>query len=102
MTSDTIKFNLDKAEASAQRIRNESEKLKRLTDKLQRTAETSSVWWAGDSRNGFMRDVGELISLLHKIDDLVFDASEDLFATAVIKRENEKRLEANIGQRHTI
>ena len=98
MTSDIIAFNLDKAEASGRRIRNESDKLKRLIDRLQRTTEASSSWWVGDSRNGFMRGVGELVSLLHKTDDLVFDVSEDFITTAAIKRENEKLLEADIGR----
>ena len=96
MRSDRVSFDIDRAEVFGQRMRNESERLKRLANKLRRASEATESWWNGDSKTGFLRRAKELVSYMNKAGDLVNDMSEDIFTAAARKRDSEKLMNEEV------
>jgi len=96
MHSDRISFDINRAEACGQRMRDESARLKRLANKLQRASEATGSWWNGDSRNGFLNRAKELVSYINNAGGIVNEMSEDLFAAAAKKRDVEEFMKEEV------
>ena len=91
-------FDIIKADRSGKTIHIESDKLKRLADKLKHTIENTASWWSGETRNGFIRQMDTLIATLYKTADIVMDMSNDILIAIETKKEDEAALKKEISQ----
>jgi len=92
MNKDVIAFDLSDCVRSAGAIRAESEKLRRMADKLKRSMVEAPSWWVGDSRNSFLRRANALLTMMYALADRVLEMSERVSATGEYRKEEEERL----------
>ena len=90
--NDILTFNMTKGERSGRLIRTESEKLKRMADRLQHNIDNIPSWWSGDSRNKFIKQMTELVTLTEKVSNIVSDMSNDMLDAVYVKTQHEEQL----------
>ena len=93
-----LDFDIISANRSEKTIHSEADKLKRLADKLKHAIENTPSWWAGDTRNSFLREADALIATLYKTAEMVMDMSYNILTAVNVKKEDETALKKEISQ----
>ena len=94
--NDILTFDIQKCEKSGRLIGSESEKLKRMANKLQKIVEGTPTWWVGDSQNSFIRQMRELVKLTFNTAEMIAGMGTDMLDIALTKKEEEEKLRRDL------